>query len=227
MQKDPLYSAQCENTAQLFKAIKAMQKQINSYVRKKDTFNVATSTKLLALLYSAWSEAVIFEMVLTPSGLSQPQSTEIRHIKKKHGLYQAWRKLIEFATDKITSNQDKSRVRECLEQLKLEKYLEAPARIRNKLAHGQWVQAFNQNNTKLDPELSKRIETLDYVHILNSVEVHRHLSYFFRDLIQSPTKGFMNRYENHIKNLEDHIRKTSHWSIASKKVLLQKKKKPS
>ena len=105
----------------------------------------------------------------------------------------------------------------------IQSYIEEPSVLRNKIAHGQWVNALNRENTSKNEVLSTRLQQLDPVELGKRVKIHRYLGFIVRDLVQSPKAGFHNHYWTNIVNLENYITKTGMWSLESKKQLLSKK----
>lgn len=65
-----LYKLQSCNVRKLNQVKDSLIKDINFYLRKSDDLQVEVKTKLLAILYVAWSEAQFIQIVYTPSGFS-------------------------------------------------------------------------------------------------------------------------------------------------------------
>ena len=65
-----LYVAQSENVRELWKVKESLIKDIHSYIRKNDNYQIQIKTKFLSLLYSAWSEAQFIQIVFTPKGFN-------------------------------------------------------------------------------------------------------------------------------------------------------------
>jgi len=219
------------------------------------------NTKLLALTYSAWSEAQFTQIVYTPNIFTE---TEIIQLLKDSGIFNKWKMLInlsfkykkEFDTKKHSNilkliKQNKQSnwidlIQEENENYKsnsklaterkdeiinyLEKYIDKQSKVRNKIAHGQWINGLKEDNTAfggkdLDIALTEKIQNLNVVDIMIEFEVHKTLGKIIRELVQSPNKGFNNNYQKHIHELNEFLLHSSSWKIVDKKNILRLKKK--
>ena len=122
------------------------------------------------------------------------------------------------------SNLDLSTKHSTIHKL-IETYIEKPQELRNKIAHGQWIVAFNSNNTNINSTTTSEINLLDQVKLSVWFQAHQHLCYIIRDLIQSPTKAFNANFDNHYNNLNEWLKRTANRTINRKKAKLQTKEK--
>jgi hypothetical protein len=220
-----VYMAQSENVRYLGKVIDSTLRDINFYLRKSNDFQVKVKTKILSLLYSAWSEAQFTQITFTEKGFMYSEICSIKAHKKRHGITEGWRYMINKALEKVgdtNTNRDLGRRLETLLALVTD-YIEEPSILRNKIAHGQWVNALNRENTAVNVALSKSLNELDSVEIGKRIEIHRFMGVIVRDLVQSPKAGFHKYYWTNIVNLENYIKETQNWSLDSKKLALSKK----
>lgn len=219
-----IYMAQSENVRHLKKVIDSYRRDINLDLRKSNDFQIDAKTKIMALLYSAWSEAQLLQIAYTPNGFS---STDIQSIiqAKNNGITQAWKKMINLAFQKVgdpnTDPNTKTRLDKLL--LLVKTHIDGPSKLRNKIAHGQWVKALNSSSTKVNSDLTNQLDQLDSVQIRRQLDMHQFLGKLVRDLIQSPINGFGRDYLKNIKDLEDFSIKSQHWSIQAKKIALLRK----
>jgi hypothetical protein len=220
-----LYVLQSENVRALAGAINGLSKDINLCIRRNNDAQVSLKTKMLALMYSAWSEAQFIQITYTPHGFSFSEIDSIKKKKDDNGIGQGWRYMLDLAMEKVGDKKKRSDLRarldELLELVKI--YIEPPSVIRNKIAHGQWINAFNRDNTKKNSDATDAIRDLDPVVLMKMFEIHRYFGYIVRDLIQSPAAGMHHRYWNNIVNLENYQKKTKDWSLASKRPILAEK----
>jgi hypothetical protein len=202
-----------------------IQKDINFHIRKSDDFQVAIKTKILLLVYSAWSEAQFLQITFTPKGFQSSEILKIKEYKKRHGIAEGWRFMIRLALTKVGNTQTNRDLKGRLDKLLalIKSYVEEPSILRNKIAHGQWVNALNGENSAKNQELSTQLENLDSVELGKRLDIHQYLGFIVRDLVQSPKAGFHKHYWTNIVNLESYIEKTKNWSIESKKNNLLKK----
>jgi hypothetical protein len=219
-----LHKLQSANVRKLNQVKKNLIKDINFYLRKSDNFQVEIKTKLLALLYSAWSEAQFIQIVYTPSSFS---SSEISSIKNKTGIANRWKEMVNIAIQKVDSSEISSNLQDQnLQEQKdkliqyINEYIHEPYQLRNKIAHGQWVHALNGNNDDIDPNLTSDLEQLNYIEIIKQFKVHQYLGLIIRDLVQSPNKGFNSNYSSTITKLKNYLDKTTDWNMATRKEIL-------
>jgi len=220
-----VYMAQSENVRYLSKVIDGTQRDINFYLRKSNDFQVKVKTKILSLLYSAWSESQFTQITFTEKGFMYSEICSIKAYKERYGITEGWKYMIKKALEKVgdpNTNRDLGRRLETLLSL-VKDYIEEPSILRNKIAHGQWVNALNRDNTAVYDVLSKSLDELDPVEIGKRVEIHRFMGFIVRDLVQSPKAGFHKHYWTNIVNLENYLKETESWSLESKKLALSKK----
>lgn len=220
-----LYMSQSENVRYLSRVIANIQKDINFYLRKSDDFQVAIKTKILSLVYSAWSEAQFIQIIFTPKGFQHSEICKIKDTRNRYGIAEGWKFMIHLALSKVgdpkTSRDLNGRLNKLLSLIK--SYIEEPSILRNKIAHGQWINALNSENTAMNQELSDQLSKLDFVELGKRVDIHQYLGFIVRDLVQSPKAGFHNHYWTNVVNLENYVNKTKNWSIESKRIRLSKK----
>ena len=220
-----LYKLQSCNVRKLNQVKDSLIIDINFYLRKSNDFQVEVKTKLLAILYVAWSEAQFIQIVYTPSAFYPSEIDEIKKIKKNNGLAEGWKKMVELALKKVgkwSKNSDlPNRKKKLLEIIK--DYIYSPSLLRNKIAHGQWFHALNKKNTAENIDLTNKLAELDSVELDKQFEVHKYLGFIIRDLVQSPKKSFHQNYWVNMDKLEKYLDKTRNWNSESKKSKLSKK----
>jgi len=220
-----LYKLQSCNVRKLNQVKGSLIRDINFYLRKSDDFQVEVKTKLLAIVYVAWSEAQFIQIVYTPSAFSPSEIDEIKKKKNNKGLAEGWKKMVHLALKKVnkwSKNSDLPNRRKRLDEI-IENYIGSLSVLRNKVAHGQWFHALNTDNTAENTDLTKKLAELDSVELIKKFEVHKSLDLIIRDLVQSPKKGFHHNYWVHITALEEYLDKTRNWNIESKKSKLSSK----
>lgn len=214
-----LYKLQSINVRKLSRVQKILNKDINLYFRKSDIFQINIKTKLLALLYCAWSEAQFVQIVYTPRGFSSSEIDNIKMTKNRDGITDGWKQMIELSLKRVGNWEKNSALQNTRKKLFeiVDEYIKEPSLLRNKIAHGQWFVALNRENTAKNEELSKKLDELDVISITKSFEVHKYLGYIIRDLVQSPKRGFHKNYWVNLTFLEEYMNKTKKWDIQSKK----------
>jgi len=226
-----LFTTQSRNVRRLKQVFDSLVKDINHYLKKSDNFQVEIKTKLLALLYSALSEAQFLQIVYTSLGEKSGSGftiSEIETIKKEkdcNGITEGWKLMIELALKKVgdwEKNSDLQNRRQTIYRI-IDEYIKEPSILRNKVAHGQWLIAFNKENTKINTEITKQLDELNIVEINKWFDIHQYLGLIVRDLVQSPKKGFHNNYWTNIVELEKYLEKTKNWTLETKLANLKRK----
>ncbi len=218
-----LYVLQSRNVRQLKKVQKNLIKDINFYIKKNDEFQVEIKTKLLALLYCAISEAQFIQILHTPNGFS---FTEITQIKNQRSITESWKSMIDLAMNKVgdwNNNVDLLGRRNRLHDI-IKIYIEEPQGLRNKIAHGQWIHALNNKNTKENEEITIKINSLNVVTITIWARVHQYLATIIRDLVQSPQIGHHNNYWVNLVELDNFLQESNSWSMEKRRQRIQNKK---
>jgi len=210
---------QSENVRALSKAKSGIIKDINFQIRKSDNFQISIKTKILALLYSGWSEAQFSQITHTPDGFIYTEIIKIKKHKKQYGIAKGWYYMLELALKKVGDKSQSKDLESRLETLFkiVNEHIEESSIIRNKIAHGQWMFALNRENTAKNEHLTCLLDRLDPVEIEKKFEIHKYLGFIVRDLVQSPTVGFHKHYWTNIVNLEIYMNKTKDWSLESKR----------
>lgn len=214
-----LYKLQSHNVRKLNQVKSSLVQDINYSLKRSNDFQVEIKTKLLAVLYCAWSEAQFTQIVYTPSAFSQSEIENIKSFKKSKGIPEGWKQMTELALQKVgdwNKNSDLQNRRKELFKI-IDSYIKVPSLLRNKIAHGQWFYALNTDNTAENPDLTKDLEELDSVQLIKRFEVHKYLGLMIRDLVQSPKRGFHQNYWVHMTALEEYLDKTKNWNIVDKK----------
>ena len=145
--------------------------------------------------------------------------------KERNGISEGWKLMLTEAMKKVgdtrLSRDLENRLKALLKLIL--NLIEEPSILRNKIAHGQWINALNRDNTAKNEDLTNELSLLDPVEIEKRFEVHKYLGNIVRDLIQSPKAGFHRYYWTNIVNLEEYIKKTKNWSLTSKRQQLKVK----
>ena len=257
-----MFQPQTKNVQYLRRVIKQLNRDINESIQKSDNFKEDMRVKLLALTYSAWSEAQFVQIIYTPNAFT---TNEINSMLKIQAVFARWEKLIKYSFEKIEkynfSEKEKSiqklkdnnltnkigvlcqkyeeerlLIGEKKEELitYLKKYIEEPSKIRNKVAHGQWVYPLddfeikkNKPNAilKEDSLLKEKLNKLNPISIMREFEVHTTLGKIVRKLIESQKKGFTQKYDTYMDELKLYLEKTESYTMETKRIRLLNKKR--
>lgn len=181
-------------------------------------------TKLLALTYSAWSEAQFSQIIYTPDSFSQTEIDEILNVKKSGGIIDGWKRLIKVSINKVRVSPLERDEKQTELNYYLDRYIFKQSQMRNKIAHGQWVNAIEDTEERTI-DFNQRLRALNVVDIMIEFKVHTTLGKIIRDLVQSPNKGFSQNYNKNITDLTDYVTRSNSWNMNSKRIRLSKKPK--
>jgi len=231
-----IHVLQSKNVKYLKKAEKILRMDLNRCLLKNDEFQLNIKTKYYSMLYSSVSESQFLQILYTPYGFDYSEIQKIEYdirinkkgkeYRKKRSLIDSWNLIVDIAIRKVGNPETSKDLKEKKGKIKaiIKEYIEKPQELRNKIAHGQWIHAFNNENTRENEKTSKRIKELNFIQIYIWFEIHQYLCFIIRDLIQSPKKTFHNSYWEHLSKLEEFIKRSKRWTIEGKLVELNKRK---
>lgn len=219
-----IYKASCENVKRLKREAKLLNKLLNNAIKYNCNQDIETLTPILALVYSSYAEISFIKMINTPYGF---EDSYIQEIMSQRNLEQKWEKCFELVFDRIENNINKGEISNKRKQISeyFNKYILEPSQIRNKIAHGQWSVCFNNNCTRINEDLTNKIQNLDCVQIYRLFEIYEKFSCCIEDLIESPNRAHYRFFYNKISDLESYINKTQDYSLETKRKQLQSSSK--
>lgn len=223
IQQLKVFQAQVRNIKELDAAWRQIKKTINIGLVQDKLDSARIHTKTLALVYCAWSEAVLSKLIHTPHGF---ELNEIEQIKtaQKASIVAAWKKCIELASVKVGSRGGSyvPNIRQHVNRL-VSTYIEEPSLVRNKVAHGQWVVALNRENTDANINISQQVNDLNVVQLDTWREAFLGLAEIIEAMIESPDRAFHRDYWPIVTRIEAHLEKTASYSLETKIALLKAK----
>jgi len=171
-------------------------------------------------------EANFSKVVHTPYGFTIAEIEQIKRAQSAHGIEAGWQKCLELGLRRISSS-PRSNYRQNIRRkisTFVDVYIVGPSQLRNRIAHGQWHDALNTNNTALNHNLTQKLQDLNVVEVTKWFGVTERLLNIIEALIESPNRAFHRDYWSEISNLEAYIDETASWSLAEKVKQLQAKK---
>ena len=220
-----VFEAQTKNVRELDKVRKQITRTINDALRKDKSALAKAQTKILLLVYAAWSEALFSKIIHTPYGFDLAEIRQIKKAQKQNGISEGWKKCIELGLRRI-ANSPKSNYIPNIQKKLLQissVYVFAPSKIRNKIAHGQLQVALNRKNTAINHELTNKIKNLDVVTLTRWFKVQWKLSQIIEALIESPNRTFHRDYWVLTEQLENYLEETKNHNLEEKVQLLKRK----
>lgn len=221
---EEIFAAQTANVQALEQAWKHINKAINAAYSCDQKSTADIQTRLLAQVYCAFAEAVFSKLIHTPDALTSDEIAQVK-TKGKRNIVEAWKKCVELALKKV-QGQNSGHIANTQKKIYslIDQYVYDPSLLRNKIAHGQWQVALNANNTKVNPALTAKVQSLTVVDLYRSKEAFQSLFRIIEDIIESPNKAHQRDYWVHITEFENSQRKMSAWTVEKKVDALKKKK---
>lgn len=222
MDKEKIFQELIKNIKSIEKAKKLLNLSINQNIRDEKKDALTTNTKLYALLFSVWVEALLHKTIFLENSFDNDEIKRILKAKKQN-IEQAFQTCIKIAFTKAKI--DKTVINEQKQELLylINKYAISPSRIRNKIAHGQWQTAINSNFTNINEEITRELNYIDCVAIDRWFNIYKLITQLIELLVQSPSKGFKNQYDTYLKKIHTNIMKMESWSLDEKEKKIKKK----
>lgn len=220
-----IFKAQTENVREIVITWKHLQRTINRELLGGNIVSASLHTKLLALLFCAWSEAYFSKLIHTPHALDLDEITQIK-LLAKNNIVDGWLKCLELGLHRVSRTPKSNYIPNIKQEVMrlIVEYIQEPRILRNKIAHGQWKIALNRENENTNEVLTDQIRHIDVVVLSRWRISHQGLANIIEALIESPDKAFHRDYWTEIVHVKEHLAKTKNWSIEEKIKLLNLKK---
>jgi hypothetical protein len=220
-----VFQAQTANLRVLEQGWKHTKRGIHRDLLANKQSSVELQTKLLALIYCAWSEASFSKLIHTPHCFELDEIRQIKAAGEKGSIVTAWEKCVALALRKIQSRNGNYVPNVKLELSRLIKtYIEAPSQLRNKVAHGQWLVALNSKNTAQNPDLTASLANIDLVKIDLLKEGCEGLCLIVESLVESPDRAFHRDYWSLLCQVKERLANSSGFTLENKIQLLRRKR---
>lgn len=207
------YKQHCENLRMIEKAIKSVQRTLREYISRDEETNVDVYTKILSHLINSWAEARVLKLVYENNAFLDSEKIRIIGCGS---LKEKWQTALNVAFCKAykISNVNKiniatipytPRIRykallEIINKDLLESY-----ELRNRIAHGQWKYAFNNDLLGLNARLTKKLRRENIVKLQLKLRMFKSLAQIIQDLaVSRPT--FERDFDNNFRKIEEQKR---------------------
>ncbi|MDE1181508.1 hypothetical protein [Paraburkholderia sp.] len=216
-QRVSVFEAQTTNVRELERAWKHINRQVNSLILQKNDKSVEVMTKTLALIYCALAESLFSKLIHTPHGLLIDEIEQVKRAANADGVTAGWVKCAELALKRVEGAKSNhgANVSQKLRMM-IERYIFDPSVLRNKLAHGQWCVALNRENTAINQEITKEIESHTIVELYRRKHALEKLAAILEDIIESPNKAHHRDYWAHLTEFEEKQNELANWTFAKK-----------
>ena len=224
MNAQEIFSAQTENIQELQRAWGQINRDVNKSYLKNKSDSVRLQTKLMALVYCALAEAIFSKLIHTPNCFTSDQVIQIKKRTSDAGVKSGWLKCLELALGNVEGHKSGyvPNVKQSLERL-INEYIFDPSILRNKLAHGQWVNALNREHSAINSDLTSEISSLTVVELYRRKTALEKLASIMTDIIESPTKAHPRDYWSQTSELDEELKRMATWTVQRKVDQLRKK----
>lgn len=218
-----VFKAQTRNVRELEATWSHLKRSLHRDLISKNLSSAAALTRLLALTYCAWTEALFSKMIHTPYGFDCSEIESIKSSAKNNVVF-GWKKCVETALIRVTSSPatDLALAKIALDEL-VKTYIEEPSQLRNKIAHGQLIVALNSKNDDINQTLTNEMLSLDIVKLDRLRAGANGLANMIEMLIESPEKTGMANFVKVSKSIVDKLHTMSKFTLADKVALLNDK----
>lgn len=223
-QRLDVFRAQTENVRLLNSAWKHLRRAINANLLRDKDQEVIVHTRLLALTYCAWSEALFSKIIHTPHGFTLEEIGQIKAAAAE-AVSKGWRRCVTLSLNRVRGRRDghRANISQALNRL-VDEYIHSPSLLRNKIAHGQLAVALNRTDTDINQPLSAQLSNLNVVTLDRQKAACQGLADIIEAIIESPQKGAMRDYWSLSQKITDHLERTKNFTLAKKIEQLQAKK---
>lgn len=211
-----VFQSQTKNVKELDRAWRIAKISLNLALKNDRDTEARIHTKTLSLIYSAWTEALFSKLIHTPYGF---ELSEIENIKNIKGMEAKWRRCLKLAKAKVllapTFNSVQLSSAEIYIKELIIDYVKTPSTLRNRIAHGQWVVAFQGDSvTDISSDLTLAIEELNVVDLDNLKMGFKGLADIIEAMIESPNNAFVKDYTKVESDLKSNLSRRSGYTLA-------------
>jgi len=220
-----IFHAQVANVRALEGAMKHVRRSINLAMRRADDSTERSHTLVLAVLYCAWLEAFFSKLVHTPFGLTSDEIEQVKAQQSKDGIARAWDKCVQLALRRVPDRGRSNYLPNIEQQLQtlIDDFVQKPAILRNKVAHGQWVMALNRHNSAVNVETTKELADLNVVTVDRWKLAVSRLAAVIEALIESPGRAFHRDYGTEMARMKEDLKASQSWTRESRMDRLARK----
>ena len=229
-----LYKQHCENLRELEQAIEIVERNLRQAISLNLLQQVFVYTKILSHLVNTWAEVRLMKLVYECGAFSDSEKMKIVGRKE---LEQKWVEALNKAFCKAFNVSAPSKInkqttvpftaksqREALLSIIKNDLLDSCS-IRNRIAHGQWVFAFNTELTAVNEELTKKLAGENILKLQFRHAMFKSLVQIIHDLAVSKAT-FQRDFDRNYKIIEEQRRNSqlTDYEIYKQKMIARKTK---
>lgn len=217
-----MYKKWCENVSTLDNAIEQIQRDLRLAISKEDENKVYNYTKLLSYLVICWCEARIMKLIHEPAIIINTKKAiinkaksfeqgEIDQIISASTLKDKWLTSLQIAISKAYNVTIDSNFPQSLSFTPRTRYLEIEELIanellpsielRNRIAHGQWKQAFTNDLKSFSQQHTTLLRKENIVELQLNFAMFKAIGQLIHDLASSKL-AFERDFDNNYKKVE-------------------------
>jgi hypothetical protein len=217
-----MYRKWCENVTALESAIEQLQKDLRLSISKEQKNNEYSYTKLLSYLVVCWCEARVIKLIYEPehtftnrNGTFTKRKSftqqEIEQIIDSSTLKDKWITALQIGISKaygiiLDGNFSNNlpftlRARYLVIIELIENDLLPSIELRNRIAHGQWKQAFTNDLSSFSQPHTTALRRENIVSLQLNYGIFKHLAQLIHDLASSPAT-FERDFDSNYKIIE-------------------------
>jgi len=204
------YEEHCENLRMIDQAIKTVQRTLRDYISKDEETNIYIYTKILSHLINTWAEVRILKLIYEIDAFSDIEKQKIIQTDSLNKRWEmaltiAFCKAYNISNKKINNANYTQRMRynallDLISNDLLESY-----QLRNRIAHGQWKYAFNNELLDINAELTKELRKENIVKLQLKLRMFKSLAQIIHDLAVS-TPTFERDFDTNYRKIEEQKR---------------------
>jgi hypothetical protein len=190
------------------RAITSVQRTLRDYVRKDETKNIYIYTKILSQLINSWAEIRILKIVYEKHAYTNSEKTRIlsagnekeRWVTALKISFSKAYKIPEKNIDNIATPFTNRICYVMLLKLINEDLLNSH-QLRNRIAHGQWLFAFNEDLTNFQDDLTAKLRQENIVQLQLKYKMFISIGQIINDLAVS-RPAFERDFNRHYRKVE-------------------------
>jgi hypothetical protein len=210
VQRNPsqIYKYHVENLRELNVALRTIYGLAKEEIARQDPENSQRSLlRMYTLLIGAWAECRLQKLLHEEFGFTPAERAQIQ---SKNNQLDCWKETVDlafrkhYAIEVIPLDEQSLGSQNHASYMALKNILENELRlvieIRNKLAHGQWINPLNSQGTRLNLDKQRLLDAENLMSLQFKYSLIGHLADIIHDLVVSP-ETFERDFNNHYSKL--------------------------
>lgn len=210
VQRNPsqIYRYHVENLREIQIALENIKRLARKAIERQDSENSLISLlRMYTFLIGAWSECRLQKLLHEEFGFTSAERQQVESMRSK---LEQWQKTVDLAFRKhygirtatldVQSLGSQNNARYIALRDSLASDLRIVIEVRNKLAHGQWINPLNSAGTALNSDKKRLLDEENLMSLRLKFNLIRNLANIIHDLVVSYAT-FERDFDSHYKNL--------------------------